>query len=63
MSNEEKDRRCKTCGKLLIDEKLPFCRRCVLEGRDKSVQFSGMVAGAATLLMSVKAFKNGGKLG
>ena len=43
MSNEEKDRRCKVCGKLLIDEKLPFCRRCVLEGRDKTVQVGGMV--------------------
>lgn len=33
MSNEEKERRCKSCGKLLLDEKLPFCRRCVLEKR------------------------------
>ena len=62
MSNEEKDRRCKICGKLLIDEKFPFCRRCVLEGRDKTVQVGGMVAGAATILISGKAFKKGGKV-
>ncbi len=62
MSNEEKDRRCKVCGKLLIDEKLPFCRRCVLEGRDKTVQVGGMVAGAAAILISGKAFKKGGKV-
>ena len=62
MSNEEKERRCKTCGKLLIDERLPFCRRCVLEGRDKSAQVGGMVAGVATAFFSAKAFKNGGKI-
>ncbi len=37
MSNEEKKRRCKSCGKLLLDEKLPWCRRCRLEGRNKKV--------------------------
>lgn len=62
MSNEEKDRRCKICGKLLIDEKLPFCRRCVLEGRDKTVQVGGMVAGVATAFISAKVFKKGGKV-
>lgn len=35
MSNEEKERRCKLCRKLLLDEKLPFCRRCILEVRNK----------------------------
>ena len=44
MSNEEKERRCKSCGKLLLDEKLPFCRRCVLEGRNKVGQVGGIVA-------------------
>lgn len=24
MSEEKKERRCKACGKLLLDEKLPF---------------------------------------
>lgn len=62
MSNEEKVRRCKVCGKLLIDEKLPFCRRCVLEGRDKTVQVGGMVAGFATAFISAKAFKDNTKI-
>jgi hypothetical protein len=46
MSNEKKERRCKSCGKLLLDEKLPFCRRCVIEGRDTV----GMVGGAVGVL-------------
>lgn len=49
MSNEEKERRCKSCGKLLLDEKLPFCRRCVLEGRNKVGQVGGIVGGLAAL--------------
>ena len=43
MSNEKKERRCKSCGKLLIDEKLPFCSRCVLEGRDTVGKVGGIV--------------------
>lgn len=56
MSNEKKERRCKSCGKLLLDEKLPFCRRCVLEGRDTV----GMVGGvlAITALNVVARVKN-----
>ncbi len=45
MSNKKKERRCKSCGKLLLDEKL-FCRRCVLEGRNKVGQV-GIVSGLA----------------
>ena len=52
MSNMEKVRRCKFCGKLLIDEKMPLCRRCVLEGRNKSVQVAGIVFGATTTVLS-----------
>ena len=58
MSKEEKERRCKTCGKLLIDEKLPFCRRCVLEGRNKVGQVGGIVVGAATTVLSAVALIN-----
>lgn len=64
MSNEEKERRCKSCGKLLIDEKVPFCRRCVLEGRNKAGQFGGIIVGATTTALSVFAMiknnSNGG---
>jgi hypothetical protein len=58
MSNEEKVRRCKSCGKLLIDEKLPFCRRCVLEGRNKAGQVGGIVVGAAIPVLSAVALIN-----
>ena len=58
MSKVEKERRCKTCGKLLIDEKLPFCRRCVLEGRNKAGQVGGIVVGAATTVLSAVALIN-----
>lgn len=53
MSNEKKERRCKSCGKLLLDEKLPFCRRCVLEGRDTV----GIVGGIVGVL-AITALKN-----
>ncbi len=58
MSNMEKVRRCKFCGKLLIDEKMPLCRRCVLEGRNKSVQVAGIVFGATTTVLSAIALNN-----
>ena len=53
MSNEEKERRCKSCGKLLLDEKLPYCRRCVLERRNKGAKIGGLamtVLGAFALV-------------
>ena len=51
MSNEEKEHRCKSCGKLLVDEKL-FCRRCVLEGRNVVGQIGGIVGGLAVSSLS-----------
>lgn len=58
MSNEEKERRCKSCGKLLLDEKLPFCRRCMLEGRNKVGQVSGFVGCLAMTALSAVALVN-----
>lgn len=58
MSKEEKERRCKSCGKLLLDEKLPFCRRCVLEGRNKARQVVGIVVGPAAVLRAVALINN-----
>ena len=52
MSKEEKERRCKSCGKLLLDEKIPFCRRCVLEGRNKVGQVGGIVGGLTMTALS-----------
>lgn len=58
MCNEEKERRCKSCGKLLLGEKLPFCRRCVLKGRNKAGQVGGVVVGATTTVLSAVALIN-----
>ena len=58
MSKEEKERRCKSCGKLLLDEKLPFCRRCVLEGRNKVVQVGEIGGGIGMTVLSVVALVN-----
>lgn len=58
MSNEEKERRCKSCGKLLLDEKLPFCGRCVLEGRNKVGQVGGIFVGLAMTARSVVTLVN-----
>ena len=58
MSNEEKEHRCKSCGKLLLDEKIPFCRRCVLEGRNKVGQVGGIIGGLAMTALSAVAFIN-----
>ncbi len=58
MSNEEKEHRCKSCGKLLLDEKIPFCRRCVLEGRNKVGQVGGIVGGLVMTALSAVAFIN-----
>lgn len=50
MSKVKKERRCKKCGKLLIDEKLPFCRRCVLEGRNTAGMVGGIGGGLITII-------------
>ena len=60
MSEETKERRCKICGKLLISGKKLLCRRCKLEGRNKTGQAGGILAGAATLIFSAKAFVGDG---
>lgn len=64
MSKNEKERRCKSCGKLLLDEKFPYCRRCELEARNKVGQAGSIVGSfAITALGGVAHVKNnsGGK--
>lgn len=58
MSDEEKERRCKSCGKLLLDEKIPFCRRCVLEGRNKVGQVGEIVSVLAVAVFGAAALVN-----
>ena len=54
MSDEKKERRCKVCGKLLIDEKMPFCRRCVMEGRNKAGELGKLFGGIAITYLGAK---------
>ena len=58
METETTERRCKSCHKLLLDEKLPFCRRCVLEGRNKASQVGGIVGGTLLTVFSAIALAN-----
>lgn len=55
MNDETKERRCKFCGKLLISEKMPICRRCKLEGRNKVGKAGRMVFGMFVFVRSAKA--------
>lgn len=57
MSSESKEKRCKSCSKLLIDEKV-FCKRCVLEGRNKVIQIGGIIVGGITTICSIESFIN-----
>ncbi len=53
MSKETNRRRCRSCKKLLLDEKLPFCRRCMLEGRDKARQIASIGAAATAFVIAL----------
>lgn len=55
MSDKTKERRCQFCGKLLVNETMPFCRRCKLEGRNKVWQIGGIAAGMFTVVHRAKA--------
>lgn len=48
MEEEQKVRRCIYCKKMLLDEKLPFCLRCRLEGRN----MAGKI-GSATIALII----------
>lgn len=58
MSEENKERRCKSCGKLLLDEKIPFCRRCFLERRNKVGKAAGGFVGAVAMTICATALIN-----
>lgn len=48
MGEETKERKCIFCGKKLLDERLPLCLRCRLEGRNTVVKV-GKTAGTIVL--------------
>lgn len=57
MSNEkdEKERRCLTCKKLLLDEKMPICLRCRLRGRNYAGKGGQIIGGLAITALGTKA--------
>ena len=64
MNNEQIQRRCRRCGRLLIDEKLRVCRRCGLEIRNKTGEAGGIVCGVAlTGLSGAALIKNNSDAG
>lgn len=57
MGEETKKRKCIFCDKKLLDEKLPLCLRCRLEGRNataKCVEVAGAVAVAVSGVKTIK---------
>jgi hypothetical protein len=45
--SKNKEKRCITCGKRLLDENLPICLRCRLQSRNTTVKVGEVLAGAA----------------
>ena len=56
--DDSKERRCMSCHKLLIGEKLPFCRRCRLKGRNNAAKVFSFSAGLATIVATVSHTDN-----
>ena len=54
MNNEGKERRCKKCKKLLIDEKTLFCKRCLLESKNKVLQMAAIGTAIVTSAIVIK---------
>ena len=56
MNDLESVRQCKICSKKLLDEKIPLCIRCRIEGRNKATSWGGKAvsaAGAVTLIANM----------
>lgn len=53
MSNE-KERRCLTCKKLLLDEKIPICLRCKLQGRNYAGESGAIIGSLAITFLGSK---------
>lgn len=51
---DDKEKRCLTCGKLLVGEKLPLCIRCRLKGRNNVAKGGEALMGAAVLFLGAK---------
>ena len=61
MSEQEKEECCLVCGKQLIDEKIPLCLRCKLEGRDKAKAIGEIVGGMGLAILGGVALVDSSK--
>ena len=63
--NNKEERRCAQCKKLLIDEKIPLCRRCRLNDRNYGLTATGtlisLVGSAVGLDKLINKGGNGGR--
>lgn len=50
MSEETKERKCVFCGKKMLNERIPLCLRCRLEGRNTAVKVGETVG---TIILAV----------
>ena len=58
MGEEAKERKCISCGKKLLDEKLPLCLRCKLEGRNTTVKVAEVVGTIVLAVGGAKVLKD-----
>lgn len=58
-NNSYKDQRCKFCGKLLLNEKTPICRRCFLRWRNKALKGGGVGTFLAIIIKRFSGNVNG----
>lgn len=60
MNKFEKECRCKSCGKLLVDEKT-FCRRCKLNMRNTGGKVGGLISSLIVAFSYVNSRADNGK--
>lgn len=55
MSKKNEEKRCLVCKKILLDEKMPVCLRCKLQGRNAAGNVGKGIVGVALLISGTKA--------
>lgn len=58
MSEDVKEKKCIFCGKKMLDEKLSFCLRCRLEGRNTTAKVVEVIATVAATAQGIKTIKD-----
>lgn len=55
--NDKKIKYCIFCKKKLVDEKI-FCRRCVLEGRNKTEKIATLIGSVGLSILTARSLMN-----